>query len=150
MGHDAETGHRATTLCHLVNICRTMQRKLQWDPKKEHFVGDEEAKRSEGIPHKPAGSKLDQVLSRMDDLAKKVEAVSVKRSEGEGGYKPVVIPETPLIAVEKGESVVRAEGSAPVDNDPKEGTPEWNALPELTRFEIADRRNTTKHQNAKA
>ena len=40
---NAETGHRATTLCHLTNICRTVQRKLQWDPKKEHFVGDEEA-----------------------------------------------------------------------------------------------------------
>ncbi len=40
---DAETGHRATTLCHLVNICRGVQRKLRWDPKKEHFVGDDEA-----------------------------------------------------------------------------------------------------------
>jgi hypothetical protein len=40
---DAETGHRATTLCHLVNICRTVQRGLQWDPKKEHFIGDEQA-----------------------------------------------------------------------------------------------------------
>ena len=40
---DAEIGHRATTLCHLVNFCRTVQRKLRWDPKKEHFVGDEEA-----------------------------------------------------------------------------------------------------------
>lgn len=40
---DVETGHRATTLCHLVNICRTVQRKLQWDPKAEQFVGDEEA-----------------------------------------------------------------------------------------------------------
>ena len=40
---DPETGHRATTLCHLVNICRTVQRKLQWDPKKEQFVGDAEA-----------------------------------------------------------------------------------------------------------
>ncbi|MCB1125552.1 MAG: Gfo/Idh/MocA family oxidoreductase [Verrucomicrobiae bacterium] len=40
---DVETGHRATTLCHLVNICRTVQRKLQWDPVKEQFLGDEEA-----------------------------------------------------------------------------------------------------------
>lgn len=40
---DAETGHRATTLCHLVNICRAVQRKLQWDPKKERFVGDAQA-----------------------------------------------------------------------------------------------------------
>lgn len=39
----AEAGHRATTLCHLVNICRVVQRKLQWDPKKEKFVGDDQA-----------------------------------------------------------------------------------------------------------
>ena len=40
---DVETGHRATNLCHLVNICRTVQRKLKWDPKAELFVGDDEA-----------------------------------------------------------------------------------------------------------
>lgn len=40
---DAETGHRATTLCHLMNICRTVQRKLKWDPKAEKFIGDEQA-----------------------------------------------------------------------------------------------------------
>jgi predicted dehydrogenase len=39
----AETGHRATTLCHLVNICRAVQRRLHWDPKKERFIGDDEA-----------------------------------------------------------------------------------------------------------
>jgi predicted dehydrogenase len=38
-----EIGHRATTLCHLVNICRVVQRKLRWNPKKEHFIGDDEA-----------------------------------------------------------------------------------------------------------
>jgi predicted dehydrogenase len=42
---DAETGHRATTLCHLMNLCRQVQRKLKWDPKTEQFVGDEEANR---------------------------------------------------------------------------------------------------------
>lgn len=40
---DAETGHRATTLCHLVNICRKVQRRLQWDPVAEQFRGDAEA-----------------------------------------------------------------------------------------------------------
>jgi len=40
---DVETGHRATTLCHLVNICRAVQRKLRWDPKREQFVGDNQA-----------------------------------------------------------------------------------------------------------
>lgn len=40
---DAETGHRATTLCHLVNICRVLQRKLNWNPDTESFTGDHEA-----------------------------------------------------------------------------------------------------------
>jgi hypothetical protein len=39
----AETGHRATSLCHLLNICRAAQRQLHWNPKKEQFVGDDEA-----------------------------------------------------------------------------------------------------------
>lgn len=38
-----ETGHRATTVCHLVNIVRAEGRKLSWDPKAERFVGDEKA-----------------------------------------------------------------------------------------------------------
>ncbi len=49
---DAETGHRATTLCHLVNICRAVQRKLTWDPKKEKFAGDEEANRMLARPRR--------------------------------------------------------------------------------------------------
>ena len=40
---DVETGHRATTLCHLVNICRIMGRKLYWDPQGEKFAGDDQA-----------------------------------------------------------------------------------------------------------
>lgn len=40
---DAEVGHRATTLCHLINICRALGRKLQWDPTVERFKGDDEA-----------------------------------------------------------------------------------------------------------
>jgi predicted dehydrogenase len=40
---DVETGHRATTLCHLVNICRIMGRKLYWDPQSETFAGDDQA-----------------------------------------------------------------------------------------------------------
>jgi predicted dehydrogenase len=42
---DAETGHRATSICHLINICRGLGRKLAWDPRAERFVGDEEANR---------------------------------------------------------------------------------------------------------
>ena len=40
---DVEIAHRATTLCHLVNICRKLDRQLRWDPKAEKFIGDEEA-----------------------------------------------------------------------------------------------------------
>lgn len=40
---DVETAHRATTLCHLVSICRLLDRKLRWDPVAERFVGDAEA-----------------------------------------------------------------------------------------------------------
>jgi hypothetical protein len=40
---DAEAGHRSTTVCHLVNICRDLGRKLKWDPQAERFVGDEQA-----------------------------------------------------------------------------------------------------------
>jgi predicted dehydrogenase len=42
---DVEVGHRATTLCHLINICRKLGRKLRWDPQAEQFVGDAEANR---------------------------------------------------------------------------------------------------------
>jgi predicted dehydrogenase len=40
---DVEIGHRSATICHLVNIARWLGRKLQWDPEKEIFPGDEEA-----------------------------------------------------------------------------------------------------------
>ena len=40
---DVETGHRSATVCHLGNIARWTSRKLQWDPVKEQFVGDQEA-----------------------------------------------------------------------------------------------------------
>ncbi len=36
-------GHRSTTICHLINICRELGRKLHWDPVQEEFAGDEEA-----------------------------------------------------------------------------------------------------------
>ena len=40
---EVEIAHRATTLCHLVNICRQLDQKLRWDPKAERFIGDAEA-----------------------------------------------------------------------------------------------------------
>jgi len=38
-----DIGHRVSTVCHLANIAIKLDRKLKWDPKREHFVGDEEA-----------------------------------------------------------------------------------------------------------
>jgi predicted dehydrogenase len=40
---DVEEAHRSTTVCHLINIARWTQRKLQWNPDKEIFVGDKDA-----------------------------------------------------------------------------------------------------------
>lgn len=40
---DVETGHRSVSVCHLANIARQLNRKLQWDPEAEKFVGDAEA-----------------------------------------------------------------------------------------------------------
>ena len=40
---DVETGHRSISVCHLANIARQLNRKLQWDPEAERFVGDSEA-----------------------------------------------------------------------------------------------------------
>jgi len=41
---DVFTHHRAMTTCHLANIAIRLDRKLQWDPKTEQIVGDDEAK----------------------------------------------------------------------------------------------------------
>lgn len=40
---DVEVGHRSCTVCHLGSIALAMGRELEWDPKKELFVGDEQA-----------------------------------------------------------------------------------------------------------
>ena len=40
---EAEIGHRSVSVCHLGSIALRLGRKLQWDPQKELFVGDEEA-----------------------------------------------------------------------------------------------------------
>jgi predicted dehydrogenase len=42
---DVAIGHRVTSLCVLGNIAFRVGRKLQWDPVKEEFVGDEAANR---------------------------------------------------------------------------------------------------------
>jgi predicted dehydrogenase len=38
-----EVAHRSTTVCHLLNISRWLNRRLRWDPAKECFIDDEEA-----------------------------------------------------------------------------------------------------------
>jgi predicted dehydrogenase len=40
---DVETHHRTMTSCHLCNISLMLGRELKWDPKKEEFIGDEQA-----------------------------------------------------------------------------------------------------------
>ncbi len=35
-----EAGHRAVNLCHLINICRELGRKVNWNPDREQFVDD--------------------------------------------------------------------------------------------------------------
>jgi predicted dehydrogenase len=40
---DAEIGHRSASVCHLGVIAMQLERKLEWDPVKEEFAGDEEA-----------------------------------------------------------------------------------------------------------
>ena len=42
---DVEIGHRSATVCHLGNIALQLGRRLEWDPDRERFVGDEEANR---------------------------------------------------------------------------------------------------------
>ncbi len=38
-----DIGHRVATVCHLANIAIKLGRKLQWNPKAEEFVNDDEA-----------------------------------------------------------------------------------------------------------
>ena len=45
-----EAGHRAVNLCHLINICRQLGRKLHWNPHTEQFAGDEQAN---ALIHRP-------------------------------------------------------------------------------------------------
>jgi len=40
---DVEIGARSVTVCHLINLAYWHHRKLNWDPKKWEFPGDEEA-----------------------------------------------------------------------------------------------------------
>jgi predicted dehydrogenase len=40
---DAEVGHRSATMCHVGAISTRLNRRLEWDPKKQEFINDSEA-----------------------------------------------------------------------------------------------------------
>jgi len=42
---NAEVAHRATTACHIANICLCLGRPVKWDPEQEAFLGDDVANR---------------------------------------------------------------------------------------------------------
>ncbi len=41
----AEVGHRSASLCHLGTLALRLGRKLNWDPVKEEFIGDDDAQK---------------------------------------------------------------------------------------------------------
>jgi len=41
----ADAAHHSITACHVANICVRLGRPVKWDPKKEEFIGDDEANR---------------------------------------------------------------------------------------------------------
>ncbi len=49
-GGHPEAAHRAACILHLANIAIRLGRKLQYDPEKEQFVGDDEANRLVNVP----------------------------------------------------------------------------------------------------
>mgnify|MGYP001965715795 FL=1 len=49
-GGHPEAAHRAACILHLANLSIRLGRKLQYDPVKEQFVGDEEANRFVNVP----------------------------------------------------------------------------------------------------
>ncbi len=40
---DVEQGHLSTAMCHLAKISNQLKRSVQFDPKTERFINDEEA-----------------------------------------------------------------------------------------------------------
>ena len=49
---DIEIGASSVIVCHLGNIAYTLQRPLKWDPKREVFLGDDEANRLLSRPYR--------------------------------------------------------------------------------------------------
>jgi len=50
---DIELGHLSASLSHLANIATRLGRSLEFDPKSERFVGDDEANRLVGREYRP-------------------------------------------------------------------------------------------------
>lgn len=103
---------------------------------------DEAARAASIVPHKPG-------LSRMDRIEAAIEKLTVERSEKPAGYQPVVIPETPVRVIDKAGSVTRSDDSEG-DGFPATDSPEFNALPELERFQIIDTRQKNLNRKAQA
>jgi len=49
---DVELSHRSATVCHLGNVSMLLGRKLQWDPDRERFEGDDAANRMLSRPQR--------------------------------------------------------------------------------------------------
>jgi predicted dehydrogenase len=49
---DIEIGASSVTVCHLGNIAYRLERPLKWDPKREVFLGDDEANRLLSRPYR--------------------------------------------------------------------------------------------------
>jgi predicted dehydrogenase len=47
-----EVGHRSNTICVMTHIAMKLERKLEWDPEAERFIGDEEANRRLDYSHR--------------------------------------------------------------------------------------------------
>ena len=56
-----EAGHSVAALCHLGNIARRLGRRLNWDPEREIFPGDEEANRYIDCPKRKGFELPDKV-----------------------------------------------------------------------------------------
>ncbi len=47
---DSEIGHRSATMCHLGVTAVRLGQKVQWNPKKEKFIGDKEVAKTISRP----------------------------------------------------------------------------------------------------
>ena len=57
----AAVGHRSTTICHLIDVCRELNRRLRWDPVDEKFLGDDQANTLRSRPRRK-GYELPEII----------------------------------------------------------------------------------------